>query len=142
MNLVNYDTIPFTSPPKPVCLQCKKPIDIDPFLGKAEKGGGYTCYPCVMGNYVRYGDVYEAAREHRQGIRNCILMACVSIVAFVYCGYRHFTDPPEQPTPLTTEERIRAERLDKIDAAMGALQNERDEIEPPPEPEPPDVDYP
>ena len=60
-------------------------------------------------------------------------MACVSIVAFIYCGYRHLSDPPEQPTPLTTEERIKAERLDKIDAAMGALQNERDEIEPPPD---------
>jgi hypothetical protein len=65
-------------------------------------------------------------------------MACVGIVAFSYLGYRHLTDPPEQPTQLTAEERIRAERLDKIDAAMDALQNERDEIEPPPEPDGPD----
>jgi hypothetical protein len=119
--------IPFTSPPKPVCLWCKKPICTDPFLGKAEKGGGYTCWLC---NHNRF----EAAREDRQGKLNCILMACVSIVACCYLGYRHLTDPPEQPTQPTTEERIRAERLDKIDTAMEALQNERDEIDPPPEP--------
>jgi hypothetical protein len=123
--------IPFTSPPKPICLQCKKPISIDPFLGMAEKGGGYTCYTCVADNYCRAVDASEAAREDRQGKLNCILVACVSIVAFSYLGYRHFTDPPEQPTQPTTEERIKAERLSKIDTAMEALQNERDEIDPP-----------
>ena len=116
--------IPFTSPPKPVCLQCKKPICIDPFLGFEEKGGGYTCWLC---NYNRF----EAARENRQGKLNCILMASIGIVAFSYLGYRHLTDPPEQPSQPTTEERIKAERLAAIDTAMEALQNERDEIDPP-----------
>lgn len=124
---MNYDTVPFTSPSKPVCRCCKKPICIDPFLGFEEKGGGYTCWLC---NHSRF----EAAREDRQGKLNCILAACVGIIAFSYLGYRHFTDPPEQPTQPTTEERIRAERLDKIDTAMESLQNERDEIDPPPEP--------
>jgi hypothetical protein len=93
-------------------------------MGFKEKSGGYTCWLC---NHNRF----EAARESRQGKINCILVACVSIVAFSYLGYRHFTDPPEQPTQPTAEERIRGERLDKIDTAMEALQNERDEIDPP-----------
>ena len=120
---MKYDApIPLYTPPKPVCLRCNKPIGIDPFLGFSEKGGGYTCWLC---NHNRF----EAAREDRQGKLNCILVACVSIVAFGYCGYRHLTDPPEQPAQLTTEERIRADRLDKIDTAMEALQNERDELD-------------
>ena len=125
-------TIPFTSPPKPICLQCLKPISIDPpFLGSEAKGGGYTCFTCLAHNYRRAVDASEAARERRQGKLNCIIMACISIAAFGYMGYRHLTDPPDKPIPPTAEEQIRAERLDKIDTTMAALQNERDEIDPP-----------
>jgi hypothetical protein len=65
----------------------------------------------------------------------------IGLYGILYLTSLHRLDPSPEPQP-TTEERIKAERLSKIDAAMEALQNERDEIEPPPEPEPPDVDYP
>jgi hypothetical protein len=49
----------------------------------------------------------------------------------------HRPDSSPEPQPIT-EEQIKAERLDKIDTAIEALQNERDEIAPPPEPDGPD----
>jgi hypothetical protein len=125
-------TIPFTSPPKPVCRQCSKPISIDPpFLGSEAKGGGYICYTCVIRNYCLAVDASKAARDDRQNKLICTLAACVGIIIFGYGGYRHLTDPPGQPSQPTTEEQIKAERLATIDTAMAALQNERDEIDPP-----------
>jgi hypothetical protein len=63
------------------------------------------------------------------------------LYGILYLANPHPSDSSPKPSP-TTEERIKAERLSTIDAAMDALQSERDEIDPPPEPEPPDIDYP
>lgn len=43
-------------------------------------------------------------------------------------AWNQASQPPE---PVTAEQRARNERLATIDTAMNALQNERDEIDPP-----------
>jgi hypothetical protein len=130
-----HSVTPFTSPPKPVCRLCHKPMSTDPFLGRAEKDGGYTCPLCYSQQYITACDAHEAARDRRQGKFNCILAACITIVAFTVgvagMGMGYFTAPSVQPAPLTAEERITADRLATIDAQMGKLQDERDEIDPP-----------
>jgi hypothetical protein len=65
----------------------------------------------------------------------------IGLYGILWLTSLHRSDSSPEPQP-TTEEQIKAERLSKIDAAMDALQNERDEIDPPPDPEPPDIDYP
>jgi hypothetical protein len=103
-----------------ICGECHKPMKVI--------GGKYECFGCIASKYVRAVDRVKHEREKRQNKRNCIIMACIGIVAFSYLGYHHFTDPP---VPLTMEEKIQAKRLAEIDAKMEALQNQRDEIDPP-----------
>src|SRR5215471_10640126 len=103
------DSITLAEPrTKPICWHCRKPICIDPFLGFKENHGGYICLACKR-------SLLEWERDDRIGKRNCIIAACIGIIAFCYVGYRHFTVPP--PAPPTAEERIQAARLAKIDAA-------------------------
>jgi hypothetical protein len=48
----------------------------------------------------------------------------------------HLAQGDRNSSPVTSEEKIKADRLHKIDAAIEVLQDERDEIEPPIEYEP------
>jgi hypothetical protein len=58
----------------------------------------------------------------------CLIISPIVLSIWIF-GFMNPHPTPEKP--LTAEEKIKAERLDKIDAAMEALQNERDQIEPP-----------
>jgi len=64
------------------------------------------------------------------------------MVAIIGAGIWMAFLPKPPPPPPTPEEQIKIERLGKIDAAIEALQDERDEIDPPQEEEPPDRDWP
>lgn len=84
-------------------------------------GGGYECLSCKR-------RTFEIRREERRGRLYCALVAAVGIVAGVYdlWAYRTHPNPPEKPDP----------RIEQIDSQIEKLQEERDEIDPPEEPEP------
>jgi hypothetical protein len=85
------------------------------------------------------GPIQYCWEESELYTKICLIVSPIVLSIWIF-GFMNPHPTPDKP--LTAEEKIKAERLSKIDAAMDALQNERDEIEPPPEPEPPDVDYP
>ena len=63
-------------------------------------------------------------------IKNIIFWGCMGIADLYGAGIAwHQASQP--PAPVSAEQRARNERLATIDAAMDALQNERDEIDPP-----------
>jgi len=71
----------------------------------------------------------------------CMIVTPVIFSIWLF-GVMHTLSNPTPSRPLTIEEKIKADRLTKIDAAMDALQNERDEIDPPTDYEPDPPDYP
>jgi len=72
------------------------------------------------------------AKLRKQKIRSIIFGTLWTLwIAAGICGAGAAAWSAMHPEPITAEQKARNERLDKIDTAMAALQNERDEIDPP-----------
>jgi hypothetical protein len=75
------------------------------------------------------------AKLRKKKIRSIVFGALWSLWALggIAGGCMAWNQAHQPPAPVTAEQRARNERLNKIDTAMDSLQNERDEIDPPPD---------
>src|SRR5215831_5928462 len=101
-------------------------------LGTATNGNGHYLPPVTYKDTRGPFQYCWQESSHFEKIWSLVMVAIIGVgiwMAFL---------PKPPPPPPTPEEQIKIERLGKIDAAIEALQDERDEIDPPVEPDPGD----
>jgi hypothetical protein len=102
----------------------------------ALNGNGHR--PYTNGNGTHRDEWWQKQLARNRAIeflgKTIQILLIVSISGFAVYGL--WTKAHEPIQPPTSEEKIKADRLHKIDAAIEVLQDERDEIEPPIEYEP------
>jgi hypothetical protein len=101
-------------------------------IAHALNGNGHYMSPVTPED--RRGPLQYYCEESSRFEKICSLIIVAIIAAGVWGAFL----PKPPPEPPTAEEQVKIEQLGKIDAAIEALQNVRDEIDPPAEPDPTD----